>query len=277
VRWICGFQRRVRARRRVRAGVGGAVQCLMRVSVLVLAIIVVAFIAHRAHMEARLLRADPNILPTDTVLLKFAHPKGKSLFESHCASCHGLKGQGDSARGVPNLSDEDWIYGSGLIADIERIISYGIRSHHPKAWNLATMPAYAKEFPSAGDHRIPPLAPGEIRDVVEFLWHEQGRDADAAAALRGARIFSDRGACYDCHSPDAKGDTAIGAPNLTDRITLYGDGSRQALFMSIAYGRQGMCPGWIKRLPPAAIREIAIYVYSLSHPPGGNRVFTHDK
>jgi cbb3-type cytochrome c oxidase subunit III len=226
----------------------------MRVSVLVLATIVVAFIAHRAHMEARLLRADPSVLPTDTVLLKFAHPKGKSLFESHCASCHRLEGQGDSARGVPNLSDEDWIYGSGLVADIERIINYGIRSHHPKAWNLAIMPGYAKAIPSAGDNRIPRLAAGEIRDVVEFLWHEQGRDADAGAALRGARIFSDRGACYDCHSPDAK-----------------------ALFMSIAYGRQGMCPAWIKRLPPAAIREIAVYVYSLSHPPDRDEALTRDK
>ena len=36
--------------------------------------------------------------------------------------------------------------------------------------------------------------------------------------------------------------------------------------MSIAYGRQGMCPAWTKRLNPAGIRELALYVYSISHP-----------
>jgi cytochrome c oxidase cbb3-type subunit 3 len=64
---------------------------------------------------------------------------------------------------------------------------------------------------------------------------------------------------------DAKGDSAIGAPNLTDRVTLYGDGSRESLSMSIAYGRHGMCPAWVTRIGPAGIREVAIFVYSLSH------------
>jgi cytochrome c oxidase cbb3-type subunit 3 len=63
---------------------------------------------------------------------------------------------------------------------------------------------------------------------------------------------------------DAKGDSAIGAPNLADRITLYGDGSREALAMSIAYGRHGICPAWIGRMTAAGIREVAVYVYSLS-------------
>jgi cytochrome c oxidase cbb3-type subunit 3 len=101
--------------------------------------------------------------------------------------------------------------------------------------------------------------------LIEFLLSLQGKEADASRASRGAALYAGRAGCYDCHSSDAKGDTAIGAPNLTDGITLYGDGSRDALFLSIAYGRQGVCPAWVRQLSPAAIRELALYVYSISH------------
>ena len=221
---------------------------------------------YRRHMEARLLRADPGVLATQATLMDFARQPGRDLYSVYCASCHGLDGRGDSARGIPNLSDDDWLYGNGEVADIERVIDYGIRSKQPKSWDLALMPAYARPQPSARDPRLAPLAPGDIRDVVEFLMQQQGRDADRAAARRGAQVYVGRGGCFDCHAPDAKGDATIGAPNLTDSITLYGDGSRAALAMSIAYGRQGVCPAWSKRLSPAGIRELALYVFSLSHP-----------
>ena len=98
-----------------------------------------------------------------------------------------------------------------------------------------------------------------------FSIRAQGRDADPAAALRGAAIYSRPGRVLRLPRSDAKGDPAIGAPNLTDCITLYGDGSREALAMSVAYGRQGVCPSWSKRIAPAGIREVALYVFSLSH------------
>jgi len=127
------------------------------------------------------------------------------------------------------------------------------------------MPAYAHAVPSPGQP-ITPLAPGEITDLVEFLADLQGDSADRDAVTRGARLFDDRGGCYDCHGHDAAGDPAIGAPNLTDRIWLYGDGSREALTRDIADGREGTCPAWIERLSPAKIREVSLFVYSLSHP-----------
>jgi cytochrome c oxidase cbb3-type subunit 3 len=34
------------------------------------------------------------------------------LFAEHCASCHGAEGKGDQTRGVPNLTDNEWLYGS---------------------------------------------------------------------------------------------------------------------------------------------------------------------
>jgi cytochrome c oxidase cbb3-type subunit III len=229
-------------------------------------LLLAAVFAADSHAARQLLRADPDALPADAMLFRFAVRRGKPLFEARCAVCHGASGSGDPARGIPNLTDDDWLYGTGRAAEIERVIDYGIRSRNPKAWSLAIMPAYGRPEPNPADKNIQPLSPGEIDDVIEFLMRQQGRQADADAVSRGAALFTGNGGCYDCHSIDAQGDSAIGAPNLIDAITLYGDGSRDALHMSIAYGRQGVCPAWINRASAASIRELALYVFSISHP-----------
>jgi cytochrome c oxidase cbb3-type subunit III len=242
------------------------------VAVLVLAVCIAAAVLLRGrYVEANLLRSDPGSTPSDATLMRFAIGRGRSLFDAHCASCHGRGGHGDRAMGIPDLTDDDWLYGTGQVIDIERVIDYGIRSHHPKAWNLAVMPAFGRPRPSEADAKILPLAPPQIRDLIEFILHEQGRDGDGAAATRGESLYRGAGGCYDCHSMDLRGDAAIGVPNLIDRVTLYGDGSRQALFMSIANGRSGVCPAWLGQISPAAIRELALYVYSLSHTPVGSK------
>jgi cytochrome c oxidase cbb3-type subunit III len=225
-----------------------------------------AVFANGRYVERTLLRADPDALLADSALLRFAADRGRPLFLVHCATCHGISGAGDPLKGVPNLTDGDWLYGTGRVADIEQVIEYGIRSRNSRAWSLAIMPAYARPQPNPADKSIRPLSPGEISDLIEFLFRQQGRAADPAAASRGATLYAGDAGCYDCHSVDVKGDAAIGAPNLADTITLYGDGSRGALYQSIAYGRQGVCPAWIKKLSAAGIRETAVYVYSISHP-----------
>jgi cbb3-type cytochrome c oxidase subunit III len=230
------------------------------------ALLAAAVFAADGHAVRQLLRADPDALPADAALLRLAVRRGKPLFEARCAACHGVDGSGDRAKGVPDLTDADWLYGTGRVSEIEKVIDYGIRSRDPKAWNLAIMPAFGRPQPNPADKNIQALTPGEIRDVIEFLMQRQGRQADSAAVQRGAALFAGHGGCYDCHSLDAKGDSAIGAPNLSDAVTLYGDGSRESLYLSIAYGRQGVCPAWIHRAGAASIRELALYVYSISHP-----------
>jgi cytochrome c oxidase cbb3-type subunit 3 len=235
----------------------------------VLAVCMAAAVLLRGrYVEAHLLRADPGSIPSDATLMSFATARGRPLFDAHCASCHGPAGRGDQAKGIADLTDDDWLYGAGQVIDIERVIDYGIRSHHPKAWNLAIMPAFGRPRPSEADPKIAPLAPPQIRDLIEYIFHKQGQDTGGAASARGASLYLGAGGCYDCHSTDLRGDSAIGVPNLIDKITLYGDGSREALFMSIANGRQGVCPAWVGQISPAGIRELALYVYSLSHSAG---------
>jgi len=230
--------------------------------------LVAAVLVRESTLERRLLRADPNSIPDNPALMQFARERGEAPFEIHCSACHGRHGEADPARGVPSLADREWLYGTGLVSDIEQVIKYGIRSYHPRAWNLAIMPAYASAQPSARDASIKPLSPANIRDLVDFMVQKQRREADPVAAARGALLFTGPAGCYDCHAVDAKGDSAIGAPDLTDPNSLYGN-SREALTMSISHGRHGMCPAWVGRIPAAALRETSVYVYSLSHPGGG--------
>jgi cytochrome c oxidase cbb3-type subunit 3 len=225
--------------------------------------VIAALVVRGQVVEAHLLRADPDAIAANASLNRFAIHHGAPIFRARCASCHGPQGRGDPSRGVPNLTDQDWLYGAGAVSDIERVVDYGIRAHTPKTWNMAVMPALATPNPG-GEKGLKPLSPGDINDVIDFLMQVEHRPHDPAAAARGQVIYSTRGACYDCHSADAAGDSAIGAPNLADNIWLYGDGSRATIFQSIAHGHQGVCPAWIKVLSPAKIREVAVYVHSLS-------------
>jgi cytochrome c oxidase cbb3-type subunit 3 len=214
----------------------------------------------RAHMDRRLLRAEPDALSGEADLVRYAIARGEPAYRRHCASCHGADLKGDRVSGAPDLIDRDWLYGSGGVAEIQQTITYGIRSGSPKSRSLAVMPAFAR--PEAGGReKVNALSPSEIGDLIDFLFSIEGRPADQAAAARGALLYAEKGVCYDCHSRDVQGDQAIGAPNLADAIWLYGDGSRAALFRSIAQGRAGACPAFEHRLPPALLRAVAVFVH----------------
>ncbi len=240
-----------------------------RMGIIAVAILVVAgatWALQTRAAEARLLRGDPDVESADPAAMRFAAGPGHASYEKRCAACHGAQGKGDVAKGVPDLTDNDFLYGNGQASDTETVILYGIRAANPKTWRLADMPAFARPVPYPREPTIKPLTPGDIHDVIQFITLARGAPADRQAAERGSRIFSDRGGCYDCHASDGHGDSAIGGPNLMDNIWLYG-GSPKQIFDSIAYGRAGYCPAWVGKLSPAKIRETALYVYALSHPP----------
>jgi cytochrome c oxidase cbb3-type subunit III len=216
-------------------------------------------------MISRLLKTDADAVLADGALSRFAQAQAVPLYARFCRGCHGAQLNGDPSRGIPDLTDDDWLFGSGHVTEIEHIILYGIRSGNGKGWNLADMPAFATAVPYRR-YAIEPLIPADIRDTVEYLRSLERRPADADAVLRGKRIYEGRGACYDCHAADGHGDTAVGAPNLTDDIWLYGDGSRQSVFDSIARGHRGSCPAWTGRLAAWQARALAVYVRGAARP-----------
>lgn len=211
---------------------------------------------HVRRLEDALLRADPDVAVSDPGLRAFALARAPAVYGRHCASCHGSELHGNQALGAPDLSDGNWLYGSGDLPDIENTLNYGIRSGHPKSHNITDMPALG---------RIGQLSAAEIQDVVEFVYAFSHADVNNEAALRGRALFKDKGNCYDCHAPDGTGNIDYGAPDLSGHSGwLYG-GDRQTLFASVYNGRHGQCPAWITRLSAIQIRELALYLYSTAH------------
>jgi len=205
-------------------------------------------------LNRRLVAETPDRVPTNPALASYAVEKGKAAFQANCVSCHGADMKGSQRTGVPNLTDNVWLYGFGRVSDIERTVLYGIRAGLGKSHNVTDMPAIGRQNA---------LSPGEIRDVIAYVRSLNKRDADPAAVKRGSDIFQDKGVCYDCHSRDASGIPDYGAPSLIDDDWLYG-GDDQTLYRSIYDGRHGKCPAWINKLSFATIRAIAVYVHSVS-------------
>ena len=105
------------------------------------------------------------------------------------------------------------------------------------------------------------LKTDEIVTVANYVRSLSGlptaRAADAAA---GAKIFADN--CASCHGDNGKGNQELGAPDLTDKIWLYGS-DEATLMETITNGRAGVMPAWVGRLDPSTIKALTVYVHSL--------------
>ena len=139
---------------------------------------------------------------------RFAQAQGKAAFGNNCAPCHGVGATG--AKGYPNLNDDDWLWG-GTLDQIKQTIEHGVRSGDAKDHESA-MPAFGK---------MSMLKPDEIVTVANYVRSLSGLSvrpgSDRAA---GKKIFAEN--CAACHGADGKGNQELGAPNLTDKIWLYG-------------------------------------------------------
>ena len=69
--------------------------------------------------------------------------------------------------------------------------------------------------------------------------------------------------CAACHGGDGKGNAALGAPNLTDRIWLHGWGE-QAIIAMVNQGKTNVMPAQARLLTPEQIHVLTAYVWSLS-------------
>ncbi len=202
----------------------------------------------RGAKMAALATASLADIEKDPQMLALARAKGKTVFGDNCAACHGTGAAG--AKGLPNLNDDDWLWG-GSLEQIQQTLLYGVRSGHPKT-REGQMLAFGKDGV---------LKPAEIVTVANYVRElaglptRQGYDAKA-----GAKIFAEN--CVACHGDNAKGNPEVGAPNLTDKIWLYGS-DEATLIETITNGRAGVMPAWEGRLDPTTIKAMAVYVHSL--------------
>ena len=164
---------------------------------------------------------------------------GERLYASYCTTCHGSDARG--ARGYPNLRDRDWLWG-GDPQSIKTTITNG---------RIAAMPAW--EGPLGGE--------AGVDEVAQYVLSLSGRATISELAEKGKAKYDIF--CVACHGPTGTGNTALGAPNLTDDIWLYG-GSLTRISQSIANGRNGQMPAQGEFLGEAKIHLLSAYVYGLS-------------
>jgi cytochrome c oxidase cbb3-type subunit III len=203
--------------------------------------------AGRGALARQLMSVPIDAVESDPTLSRYAMAAGEAAFGDNCATCHGAGGRG--AKGYPTLADDVWLWG-GTLGDIEHTIRVGIRSDSPDA-RFSQMPSFGKDGI---------LRPAQIDDVTEYVLGLSGRQHNAAAAARGAETFATN--CISCHGSDGAGMRTMGAPSLRDQVWLSG-GAREDVRAQIWSGHGGVMPTWEKRLDPATIRALTIYVHSL--------------
>jgi len=201
----------------------------------------------RGPMMDRLSTASLADIAADPQLLDFARAQGRVAFADNCAPCHGAGGGG--AKGYPNLNDDDWLWG-GKLANIEQTIRYGARAGDDKG-HQGSMPAFGRD-------KI--LKANEVSAVADYVRSLAGLTVESGADLMlGKKVFADN--CAACHGTEGKGNREVGAPDLTDKIWLYGS-DKATIVQGIQNGRGGVMPAWNGRLSEPIIKALIVYVYS---------------
>ncbi|HBH38331.1 MAG TPA: cytochrome-c oxidase, cbb3-type subunit III [Curvibacter sp.] len=163
---------------------------------------------------------------------------GERLFMNNCAQCHGSDARG--SKGFPNLADGDWLWG-GAPEQIQESIAKG---------RMGVMPPMAAAVGT----------PEDVKNVAHYVLSLSNSPHDSLRASLGKAKF---GTCAACHGADGKGNTALGAPNLTDDIWLHGWGEG-AIIAMINSGKTNQMPAQEGKLSAAQIQVLTSYVWSRS-------------
>lgn len=162
----------------------------------------------------------------------------KRVYANNCAVCHGSDAKG--SYGFPNLTDNDWLYG-GEPEQIAVSIHDGRNGVMP-SWQAA-------------------LGNDGVASMAAYVQALSKGTADEPKHEESAKQFAMF--CAACHGPDGSGNTAMGAPRLTDDIWLYG-GDIGSIMHTLAKGRSGKMPRHAEMLSEAKIHLLSSYVYQLS-------------
>jgi cytochrome c oxidase cbb3-type subunit III len=161
------------------------------------------------------------------------------IFLNNCAQCHGSDGRG--SKGFPNLADKDWLHG-GKIENIIETVTNG---------RVANMPALGAAVGNSDD----------VRDLANYVLSLSGSPHDSLRAGLGKSKYN---TCAACHGIDGKGNTAIGAPNLSDDVWLHGWG-KEFIVEMINNGKSNAMPAQKGRLSEEQIKLVSSYVWGLSN------------
>ncbi|HAA46658.1 MAG: cytochrome C oxidase cbb3-type, subunit III [Halomonas sp. 54_146] len=162
------------------------------------------------------------------------------IYQNNCAVCHGSNAQG--GYGFPNLTDDDWLYG-GEPENILATLNNG---------RNGLMPSWQQ------------LGASNIENLTQYVLSLSEQEHDEALAEQGESTFL--AVCAACHGPTGTGNTALGAPNLTNDVWLYlapGQSIADSIRQTLRNGRNGHMPAQAAYIGEERVHLVAAYVYSL--------------
>lgn len=207
--------------------------------------IAVADAQKAAYMEAIGNSTVAGILADDT-LRQVAIAGGGAAFKVNCVQCHGSGAAGSP--GYPNLNDDEWLWGGSPEA-IEQTIRHGIRFSSDVETRESQMPAFADILDTE-----------QVDAAAAYVVSLSGTPQNPGLVESGAQVFAEN--CAACHGENAKGDNAIGAPDLTDALWLMG-GTEAQIASQVRAPRHGTMPAWGARLGDTSVKELAVFVHAL--------------
>ena len=154
------------------------------------------------------------------------------IYDRNCAVCHGYDAAGQADL-FPSLTDAAWQWG-GEAAQIEQSIRHG---------RLAVMVGWEAAL---GEQAI-----DQLTDYTLTLRDGTAQDHPGETAYLQY--------CAACHGADGSGNPLLGAPDLTDDASLYGQ-SPAAIRHSIGQGRNGEMPAFGERLDDTQVRLLVAWL-----------------
>jgi len=167
---------------------------------------------------------------------------GRVVFEDNCAACHGRDARGNGVVGAPNLIDGNSLYGNQGDTILASVLD----------GRKGAMPALGNVVGEQG-----------VNEVIAYVLTLNGYSAPPDWVAAGKPRFES--VCVACHGVDGRGNQAIGAPDLTDDVWLYGR-DFASMADTVRNGRNGIMPAWRERIGEDRARAVAAWVYA-----GGQR------
>ena len=97
--------------------------------------------------------------------------------------------------------------------------------------------------------------------LAHYVRSFSGLTTDSLRVAFGRELYQQN--CVACHGAEGKGNAALGAPNLADRVWLHGS-AEESVIQTIAKGRTSQMPAHKTLLDEARIHLLTAYVLSLS-------------
>jgi len=203
--------------------------------------------AARSQWLAKLDAASVDEIEADKGLRNYALAGGRIAFGDNCAACHGTGGVGTPGA-YPSLADDVWLWG-GTLAEIQQTITHGVRNDDPESRN-SQMPSFGADGVLSADQIA------KVADYVASVSHKQ-----PAAGSPGEAIFAEN--CAVCHGETAAGTKEMGAPPLNTLVRTFTKPTVEGISQQVNKPKHGSMPSWGRRLDPATIKELTVYVHSL--------------